>query len=344
MNKGQLNIDKIKTKQDAIGAVLSLLHMDDLTPDDLTLIHGLLLEHRNDELYDERLQYEFRSFLKYDPNPGSDARQALEELRERLGIPTEQKRMRLFSRKMIIRVAAVLIPFMIVIGGIFLFMNRAGICTTYTTITVNSGSSNKITLPDNSVVKLSENSILSYAKNFAENRKLKLTGEAFFMVTKDDKHPFIVETEDVTVKVLGTEFNIKALPDNIQTTVSLASGSIEVKYGNETHVLSPMSQLIYDKATDKAEISSFASSSIKRWKTGQQELQGVPLAEALRIIADFYDKKLVMEQKPGKNADISIVLKADKTVAEILDMVRFIRDSFTYTISEDTIYINSINK
>ena len=104
-----------------------------------------------------------------------------------------------------------------------------------------------------------------------------------------------------------------------------------------------MSQLIYDKATDKAEIASFAPTLISRWKTGQKKLQGVPLVEALKIIADFYDKKLVMERNPVKSADISIVLKADKTVAEILDMVRFIRDSFTYTISGDTIYIKPHN-
>ena len=340
---GQINIDNIKTKQDAVSAVLGLLHLDNLTPDDLVLIHGLLLEHREDELYDKQLQKEFNSFLKYDPNPGLEARQALEELKKRLGIPTEKKRMKLFSRKVIINIAAVLIPFIMVAGGFFLFMNRADICPDYITVTASPDSSNEITLPDNSVVKLSENSILDYAENFAKNRKLKLTGEAFFSVIKDENHPFVVETEDVTVKVLGTEFNIKALPENTQTIVSLASGLIEVKCGNEIHVLEPMSQLTYDKAMDKSEINSLANTLVKRWKTGQQKLQSVPLAEAMRIIADFYDKKLVMEREPNGKADISIVLRADKTAAEILDMVRFIRDSFTYTISGDTIYIKPHN-
>lgn len=85
-----------------------------------------------------------------------------------------------------------------------------------------------ITLPDGSIVKLNANSELKFTAAYnREARKVDLTGEAFFDVQKSQK-PFIVNTNDQKVTVLGTKFNIKAYPKEQETTTKLLRGSVKV--------------------------------------------------------------------------------------------------------------------
>jgi hypothetical protein len=98
-------------------------------------------------------------------------------------------------------------------------------------------------LPDGSSVWLNASSNLTYDKDFGkELREVNLTGEAFFDVVKDPSHPFIIHTKVIDVKVLGTEFNVKAYPNDAFTETSLIRGSVEITVKNrpnEKHYLRP---------------------------------------------------------------------------------------------------------
>jgi transmembrane sensor len=96
-------------------------------------------------------------------------------------------------------------------------------------ISVSYGSKSKVVLPDGTKVSLNSGSTLKYPAKFSKiSRNVYVEGEAYFDVTKDKKHPFYVKTRDITIKVLGTKFNVKAYTDEniIQTT--LVSGCIEI--------------------------------------------------------------------------------------------------------------------
>ena len=96
------------------------------------------------------------------------------------------------------------------------------------TVAMN-GERKKIILPDNTEVHLNSGSRLVYNKDFGNNnREVWLSGEAFFEVTKDAAHPFLVNTNRMMVKVLGTVFNVKAYntKEDIETTV--VEGKVEV--------------------------------------------------------------------------------------------------------------------
>ena len=95
----------------------------------------------------------------------------------------------------------------------------------YFNIKVAYGSKTTIELPDSSVVVLNSGSTLSYPDKFeAESRTVMLVGEAFFEVKKNSKRPFYVKTKDVTIRVLGTKFNVKSYPDdNTSETTVLSS-------------------------------------------------------------------------------------------------------------------------
>lgn len=97
------------------------------------------------------------------------------------------------------------------------------------TITTAPGQSTAVTLPDGSTVRLTGNSTLQYAHRFGHTvRRVIFNGEAFFEVIKAET-PFVVETTTAEVKVLGTSFNIRALPGEPDAVVSVATGMVQVQ-------------------------------------------------------------------------------------------------------------------
>ncbi|WP_076375068.1 FecR family protein [Filimonas lacunae] len=100
-------------------------------------------------------------------------------------------------------------------------------------ISTKNGSRSKVQLPDGTVVWLNGGSQLAYSDSFGQElREVKLIGEAFFDVSKDAEHPFIIHANEINIKVLGTAFNVRAYPDDKRTEASLIHGLIEVSFNN----------------------------------------------------------------------------------------------------------------
>jgi len=93
----------------------------------------------------------------------------------------------------------------------------------------------KIILPDGTSVWLNTNSKIQYddAMLYQDHRDVRLYGEAFFDVARDKKHPFVIHTQKVTIKVLGTAFNVKAYPGDHVTETTLIRGLIELSLNND---------------------------------------------------------------------------------------------------------------
>lgn len=151
-----------------------------------------------------------------------------------------------------------LIPVAVVGAGLALFFILANVIgfseerskkqSTLSEVSTKPGSRTKIQLPDGSVVRLNSSSTLTYDKNFGRNiREVSLTGEAFFDVTKDSSHPFIIHTSVIDIKVLGTAFNVKSYPNDANTETSLIHGKVEVTVknrSNEKIYLEPYEKLV----------------------------------------------------------------------------------------------------
>lgn len=117
-------------------------------------------------------------------------------------------------------------------------------------ISTRPGSKSKIQLPDGSVVMLNSGSKLIYNKDYGiDNREVTLVGEGFFDVKKNKEKPFIINTANINIKVLGTVFNVKAYPEDKKTETSLIRGSIEVTIKNRPNdkiILSPSEKLVVE--------------------------------------------------------------------------------------------------
>lgn len=128
------------------------------------------------------------------------------------------------------------------------------------TVSTKKGSKSKIQLPDGTQVWLNADSKITYNENFQDKlREVQLSGEAFFDVVRDESRPFIIHTNVIDVKVLGTAFNVRSYADEKNTETSLIRGSVEITLRNNPDkkiILKPNDKLIVDNTEAKAETAS----------------------------------------------------------------------------------------
>ncbi len=125
-----------------------------------------------------------------------------------------------------------------------------------------------ITMTDGTKIWLNENSKLEYGDKYNDKtREVWLTGEAYFDVTKNEKKPFIIHTQAVNVKVLGTAFNIKSYPGEKMVETSLIRGSVEVSLASnpsKVYLLKPNQKLVVPVADTSSVDSLPASAAINK--------------------------------------------------------------------------------
>jgi transmembrane sensor len=121
-----------------------------------------------------------------------------------------------------------------------------------------SRTKSKVVLSDGSIITLNSETTLKYPPEFTgQTREVYLNGEAFFDVAKDHKHPFIVHTGRMSIKVLGTAFNVKSYDNDVSSETTLIRGAIEVTLADRPSdriILKPHEKLILNSTTFKKHI------------------------------------------------------------------------------------------
>ena len=145
-------------------------------------------------------------------------------------------------------------------AGRLLFTDKTATNSTPFLFEVPYGSKAKVTLPDGSKVILNAGSKLTCKEGFGKtHRLLSLTGEGYFDVAKNKSLPFIVRAGDLFVKALGTEFNVKAYPEDKNIEAILIRGAIQVNKTeakeNKPLTLMPKQSLVYNKSSDHFQIN-----------------------------------------------------------------------------------------
>ncbi|OQP49381.1 hypothetical protein A4H97_29025 [Niastella yeongjuensis] len=211
-------------------------------------------------------------------------------------------------------------------------------------VSTHNGSKTTINLPDGSKVWLNAGSQLSYDKNFGGDiREVTLSGEAYFEVMSvmapgtTQKIPFIIHTQQIDVRVLGTAFNVKAYPNEKQTETSLVHGKVEVSIHNrpeEKFMLRPneklvvMNEEVSTPVTPKAGLKSnqpFVSYSKLNY-TG---------ADSLVIETAWVQNKLVFDNESF--GEIAEKLQRWYNVEIRFKDVKMQQESFTGTFENETI-------
>ena len=128
----------------------------------------------------------------------------------------------------------------------------------YNTIKVPYGKRFELKLSDGTNVHLNSGTSLKYPVRFikSENRQVFLNGEAYFEVTKDPKHPFVVNSNDMNVKVLGTKFNVTSYKEDAKTYTVLVEGSVAASnkiVDNDEVILKPGNRAYFENKHIKSE-------------------------------------------------------------------------------------------
>ena len=197
-----------------------------------------------------------------------------------------------------------------------------------------------ITLPDQSVVTLNRYSTLSFPSRFrGAKREVRLTGEAYFDVEKDTRHPFIVKAKSVNVQVLGTQFNVEAYPEDPEIKTTLIEGSVAVSIPEENRriVLSPNESAIYNRLQKSLqhEINPKSSNDIV-WRNGHY----LPLREITRQLSHAFNVKIEITDPELRNYHIRANFTNGESLEEMLELLKG-AGNFNYTITNNTIIIST---
>ncbi|HTG56958.1 MAG TPA: FecR domain-containing protein, partial [Niabella sp.] len=217
-----------------------------------------------------------------------------------------------------------------------------------------------LVLPDGTKVWVNADSRLSYKKDFGNTvRDVYLTGEAYFDVVKDKKRPFIVHTDNIDIKVLGTAFNVRAYGDEKNTQTTLLRGAIEVllkKNENKTLLLAPNEKMIVRNTAAQSHLNKLPEGDLP-------EIELLKLAprkvDSLSVETEWTHNRLVFEQETLTDIipvlerwyNITIELKnkqdagllyrgkfENDSLEDVLESLRMI-GNFSYKIQKDKVVI-----
>lgn len=182
-----------------------------------------------------------------------------------------------------------------------------------------------ILLPDGTSVTLNHYSSLSYPKQFkSDNREVELSGEAYFEVSKNKKHPFIVQTETIDVQVLGTHFNVDAYPDNPDVKTTLLTGSVAVSNkNNSVHmVLKPNEVAIYNKVKQKLtrKVLENAGDEVS-WRHGEFIFDDLPLQEIARELSNSFGTTIHIADSTLRNYRVTARFRNGEDLETILSVL-----------------------
>ena len=247
----------------------------------------------------------------------------------------------LLVRKMMYRwrVAAIFF-FLVSCAGVLTYFNKVNVPSlpagdnTYTTVSTNNGQSSRVTLPDGSVVWINSGTTLSYNTNFsALTRSIKLTGQAFFQIAKNENKPLIVDCNNLKVKVLGTKFDVSAYPDDRDICVVLESGSVELQNAEDQssmQILKPGEKAEFDVDSRKLSVSNVDSHDYSSWKEGILILKDEPMVNVFKKLERWYNIDIeVKDPQIGKMVYNATII--NESIEEIFSLMKF-TCSINYTI------------
>ena len=187
---------------------------------------------------------------------------------------------------------------------------------------IPNGGEFQVTLADGSRVWLNAGTKLTYAIAFVgKERRVRLDGEGYFEVERDESKPFIVEINGMEVKVLGTSFNLRSFTADNRSTATLVSGKIEVKTPTQRIELLPNQQadlLVGENKLDVREVDAVAYGA---WTKGRFVFRRERLETILDDVSRWYNVTVFYEQSRVKDILFSGIVERYADISETLEML-----------------------
>lgn len=188
-------------------------------------------------------------------------------------------------------------------------------------LSTEKGQTFKLQLPDGSLVWLNSSSTLIYSSTLLRSgrRIVDLIGEGYFEIAKDSKHPFIVNSNNQQLEVLGTHFNVNAYPNEPAITTTLLEGAVRLNSGNHTAELRPNQKAVYQsgffrvgKADPIAELD---------WKEGDFNFNRIDFRTAMRKIERWYDVQVIYDPALPDDLETGGWISRSKSLNNVLAFI-----------------------
>ncbi|MEO6000379.1 MAG: FecR family protein [Chitinophagaceae bacterium] len=199
----------------------------------------------------------------------------------------------------------------------------------YNTIATPRGGQFQVVLPDGSHVWLNAASSLRFPTSFTgKERRVEITGEAYFEVTKNANLPFVVQLNTAEIKVLGTHFNIMAYNEENLLKTTLLEGSVQCTSGDNLAILKPGQQSQLMNSGHVKILNNVDLEEVVAWKNGMFHFEKMDIETLMRQISRWYDVEVVYQNHKSvdkfiadipRNTNLSDALKA----LELTGKVRF---------------------
>ena len=165
---------------------------------------------------------------------------------------------------------------------------------------IPKGTFYHLVLSDGTKVWLNADSKIKYPVSFGQDkREVSLRGEGYFEVAKDSARPFIMSTDKMDVKVLGTTFDVNTYEDEGKSFVVLVEGLVEVSAGKgESRIITPgyMAEVDMHDVQAKIHVSKCDTEHYIAWKSGNFSFRNASLTEILKRVSRYYDVTVIREQ------------------------------------------------
>lgn len=207
----------------------------------------------------------------------------------------------------------------------------------YNTMQTPKGGQYQLLLSDGTRVWLNAESSIKYPVSFDSfnERRVELTGEAYFEVAHNKALPFRVVSNKQVIEVLGTHFNVNAYPDEQNTTTTLLEGAVKIIAGDKNATLKPGQEA---DLTTTFKISTVDPREAIDWKNGNFRFNEEPLESVMRQIARWYDVKIVYEDESVKKETIVAVTTRFANLSALLKIMEQITND-RFIISGSTIRV-----
>ena len=194
----------------------------------------------------------------------------------------------------------------------------------YNTMQIPVGGFYQLKLADGTKVWLNSLTQLRFPVTFAgEERKVYLTGEAYFEVARDSVHPFIVATDEgMEVKVYGTEFNVDTYrKGTVKTTLVNGKVGIRVSATGEEVRLSPNQMALFTKATQSIQVENVDPYRAIAWKDGKFVFEDEPIEEIMERLSRWYDIKVFYANERIKKHTFTGIITRFADISDVLHLM-----------------------
>lgn len=255
-----------------------------------------------------------------------DVDQAFERFRKRTGLDQSGRQSYKWYRTW--SVAAVAIVLLGLITVTAYWQGSRQIQSNFSDIVVEAplGSKTKLTLPDGSTVWLNAGSKMIYSQGFGvSDRRLAFQGEGYFEVEKNDEMPFLVQTHDVNVIVVGTKFNFRNYPEDEEAVVELLEGKVALENQlkeDAVRYLSPNEKMVLHKATGEMDITSAKVKEATLWTENILLFDEDLLPDIVRELERSYHVQIEIENEDLKQTRFyGQFNQLEQNIYDVLDML-----------------------